>query len=67
MIQSADQGWSALPSDLGYGRADGPHRPIEWVRSGALNGSIGPDSGRGATKGLRMGLIFQFKAWTFLV
>ena len=34
------------------GRADGPHRPIELLRLGALNGSIGPDSGRGATNGL---------------
>ena len=50
-----------------YGRADGPHRPIGWLRFGSLNGSIGPDSGRGATEGLRMGLIFHLQAWTFLV
>ena len=37
------------------GRADGPHRPIRWFRSGALNDSIGPDSGRGATGERRRG------------
>ena len=51
MVQSADPGRSALPSVVVCGRGDGPHRPIELLRFGVLNGSIGPDSGRGATRG----------------
>jgi hypothetical protein len=55
------------------GRADGPHRPIELLRFGVLNGSIGPDSGRGATRGwsdlsLRVvGLIGLYRTTTYRV
>ena len=56
-----EQGWRLSAGVLGETALPG------FCGVTALNGSIGPDSGRGATEGLRMGLIFQHHAWTLLV